>query len=215
MESLERVEKNEISEAETLRQRVETLEAENAGLKIENVKLKEDLIHDSLTGLKTRKYFAEEAEDNLSAITNPESEKREEGFHNVSYLFCDIDHFKKINDKFGHDAGDAVLKKVAKILEENVRESDTVCRWGGEEMVISLLGADEKEAVEKAEELRKKIEEGTDVSLSIGVSAFEEETNFDELINRGDRAMYAAKEEGRNRVKTYSEVLEKEEMKGK
>lgn len=215
MEKFEGAEKIEISEAETLRQRVEFLEAENAELKIENAKLKEDLIHDSLTGLKTRKYFIEEAEDNLSAITNPAAEKREEGFSNVSYLFCDIDYFKKVNDELGHDAGDEVLKKVAKILEENVRESDTVCRWGGEEMIVSLLGADEKEAAEKAEELRKKIKEGTNVSLSIGVSASEGEVGFDELIKRADKAMYAAKHGengGRNQVKTYSEVLEKEKL---
>ncbi|MFH1346639.1 MAG: GGDEF domain-containing protein [Spirochaetota bacterium] len=215
MNNFEKAEKNEISEAEILRQRVETLEVENAELKIENEKLKEDLIHDGLTGLKTRKYFVEEAKENLSAIINPESEKRKEGFHNVSYLFCDIDHFKKVNDELGHGAGDEVLKKVAKILEENVRENDTVCRWGGEEMVISLLGADEKEAAEKAEELRKKIKEGTNVSLSIGISASEREIGFDELISRGDQAMYAAKDEGRNRVKTYSEVLEKERMEEK
>src|SRR4030043_345324 len=149
MESFEKVEKNEIGEAEILRQRIETLEAKNAELKIENARLKEDLIHDGLTGLKTRRYFIEDAKENLSAIINPESDKREEGFHSISYLFCDIDYFKEVNDKLGHAAGDAVLKKVARILEENVREGDTVCRWGGEEMVISLLGADEKEAAEK------------------------------------------------------------------
>lgn len=215
MEKFEGIEKNEISEAEMLRQRVEMLEAKNAELIIENKRLKKDLIHDSLTGLKTRRYFIEEAEDNLSAIANSEFDKREEGFHNVSYLFCDIDHFKKVNDELGHDVGDVILKKVAKILEENVRESDTVCRWGGEEMVISLLGADEKEAVEKAEELRKKIEEGTNVSLSIGVSAFGEEIGFDELIKRGDKAMYEAKGEGGNKIKTYSEVLEKEKSEKK
>lgn len=213
MEKFEGTEKIEINEVEVLRQRVEILESENAELRIENARLKEDLIHDSLTGLKTRKYFIEDAEENLSAIANPESEKRSEGFHNVSYLFCDIDHFKKVNDELGHDAGDAILKKVAKILGNSIRESDIVCRWGGEEMVISLLGADEKEAAEKAEELRRKVKEGTEVSLSIGVSAFEEGASFSELINRGDRAMYMAKEEGRDRVKTYTNVLEKEKEK--
>lgn len=210
------MEKFELSETEILKQRIEILEAENTELKVENTRLKEDLIHDGLTGLKTRKYFIEEAEANLSAITSPAVEKREESFHSVSYLFCDIDHFKDINDKLGHDAGDEVLKKVAKILEGGVRESDTVCRWGGEEMVISLLGSDEKEAAEKAEELRKKIKEETNVSLSIGVSAVDGEVGFNELINRADKAMYVAKHGengGRNQVKTYSEVLKKEKNK--
>lgn len=193
-------------------------------LEEENEKLKLDSIHDELTGLKSRRYFVEKAEDDISAVSAPESEKRKEGFRDISFLFCDIDHFKKVNDAYGHFFGDEILKEVARLLETNIRDSDTICRWGGEEITISLLGADEKEAVEKAEELRKAIEEmagkyranpkysGLKVSLSIGISSFEPGVSFEELIKRGDEAMYLAKKEGRNCVKTYSEIKEKENI---
>ncbi|MDP3015239.1 MAG: GGDEF domain-containing protein [bacterium] len=194
-------------------------------LEEENEKLKLDSIHDELTGLKSRGYFMEKARDDISAVSSPESEKRKEGFIDVSFLFCDIDYFKEINDTYGHPFGDEILKEVARLLEANIRDSDTVCRWGGEEITISLLGADEKEAVDKAEKLRKAVEEGINqkygnnpkysdlkTSLSIGVSSFESGLSFEELINRSDRAMYLAKKEGRNCVKTYSEIKEKENI---
>jgi len=138
-------------------------------------------------------------------LEGEKSEKRKEGFHHISFLFCDIDHFKNINDTQGHATGDEVLKKVAGILKENIRDTDSVCRWGGEEMIISLAGASEAEAAEKAEQLRRKVEE-TGVSVSIGISSFEPTLNFEELVERSDRAMYKAKELGKNRVAKYSEI---------
>lgn len=195
------------------------LEEENRGLK-EAVK---NLMNDELTGLKRRGFFIEKSEQDLLSVIsseNKESEQRKEGFKSVSFLFCDIDHFKAVNDNYGHDFGDEILKEVTGIIEKNVRESDTVCRWGGEEIVISLLGTNENEAAETAEKLRKNVKEktaekfgvdpkysGLEVSLSIGVSSFEPEIGFDELIKRADKAMYLAKEKGRNNVKTYSDVL--------
>jgi len=184
---------------------IEKLKAENEELKLAVEKLKTDLIHDELTGLKKRGFFTEKSRQDVMGIISSKAEHRKEGFESVSFLFCDIDHFKKINDNYGHDFGDEILKKVAQVLEENVRENDTVCRWGGEEIVISLLGADEKEAAEKADELRKAIEEKTKVSLSIGVSSFQPGIGFEELIKQADEAMYLAKAEGRNRVRAYKE----------
>lgn len=217
------INEREQTEVQVLNQELERVKAENQELRMTIEKLEKDLIHDELTGLKSRRYFVEKAKDDISAVSAPESEKREEGFENVSFLFCDIDYFKNINDTYGHFFGDEILKEVARIIEANIRDGDTVCRWGGEEITISLLGADEKEAAEKAEELRKAVEEGINqkygnnpkyfnlkTSLSIGVSSFESGLSFEELIKRGDQAMYLAKKEGRNRVKTYSEVLEKE-----
>ncbi len=212
---------NEEENVEVLKQKIERLRAENKELKDEV----ENLMHDELTGLKGRKFFTEKSQQDVFSIISPETEteNRKEGFKSVSFLFCDIDYFKKVNDIYGHDFGDKILKEVAWIIKENIRKSDTACRWGGEEIVISLLGADEKKAVEKAEKLRKAVEEKIEekyrdnpkysslkVSLSIGISSFESGVGFEELIKRGDEAMYLAKGEGKNRVKTYSQVLEKE-----
>jgi diguanylate cyclase (GGDEF)-like protein len=231
----------EQTEIQILKQEIQVLKVENETLKAENQELKagkeaaekelekakNDSIYDDLTGLKSRKFFKGELKNDIAGISSPESEKRKEGFKTLSILYCDIDYFKKINDERGHDAGDEILEKVSRILEENVRDNDMVCRWGGEEIVISLLGADEKEAAEKAEKLRKAVEDrvaekygadpkysGLKVSLSIGVSSFAPSLDFKELVKRADEAMYLAKKEGRNCVRTYSQVLEKEKEKG-
>ncbi len=126
----------------------------------------------------------------------------------LSVIFADIDHFKKINDTFGHAAGDAALKKVAEILREGTRGMDAVGRWGGEEMVLGLLGADIADAVTVAENLRTKIE-ATPVILdyatmhltaSFGIAELGNETTLEELISKADRALYKAKSSGRNKV---------------
>lgn len=179
--------------------------------------LEKDLIHDSLTSLRTRAFFQEESDIYLSAIFNSAGNKRNEwfGFKNLSVLFLDIDHFKKINDTYGHDMGDVVLRDVAQAVLGSVREGDTVARWGGEEMVVMLLGSNEDDAKRKAESIRKKIEELTfdkipdlKVTMSIGVAHAGEAMASDELVKRADKALYKAKETGRNKVVAYSELSE-------
>ena len=178
-------------------------------------KLKQDLIHDPLTGLKTKTYFEGIAENDLKGVASPENEKRTEykGYKNISYLFCDIDNFKSINDTYGHQVGDEILKEVAGILSGNVRNIDTVCRWGGEEIIISLMGVDESGAVEKAEKLRKLVEKESRATISTGVSSFKEGISFEKLIKQADEAMYLAKRGGKNCVRTYTNVLEKDKEK--
>lgn len=209
---------NEKNELEILKSRLAEKEARILELETIMEELKENLIHDGLTKLKTRKYFIEEIEENISDLSNPESNKRKESFKHISCLFCDIDNFKEINDIYGHFLGDEILKEVADILKTNVRPTDTVCRWGGEEIVISLLGADEASAAIKAENLRKTVEGLSEkyaekypnikISLSIGVASFELGLSAEDIIKRGDKAMYSAKNEGRNCVKIYSQVSE-------
>lgn len=177
--------------------------------------LEKDLIHDGLTGLKTRAFFEEESKIYLNSISNVNQGKRREwfGFKNISFLFFDIDHFKKINDTYGHDTGDLVLRDVAGAINKSVREGDTVARWGGEEMVASLLGANESDAKNKAEEIRKSIEglvwqeiPDLKVTISIGVSSYIKDVSLEDLIKNADSALYQAKETGRNKVVTYSEI---------
>ena len=138
------------------------------------------------------------------------------------WVIRDIDYFKTVNDTYGHSFGDEILKKVSQIIEKNIRNSDTACRWGGEEIVVSLLGANEQEAKGVAEKIRKAVQEEINqeygdnprysnlrVSLSIGVSSYEKKLSLDQLINQADEAVYLAKKE-KNCVKTYSDVLEQE-----
>ncbi|MCH7530116.1 GGDEF domain-containing protein [Patescibacteria group bacterium] len=148
---------------------------------------------------------------------NPEA-KRNIRIEDFSVIFFDADNFKSINDTYGHDIGDKVLVSVAEIMSENVRGIDIVGRLGGEEFIVGLLGADEKEAFKKAEELRALIseirfEENPDIKIttSVGVSSLRESkaSSLTDLIGCADRAMYEAKNNrGKNNVVKCSELIE-------
>ncbi len=185
-------------------------------------KLEDHLIHDKLTGLKTRAFFEEEVGVYLDVIEKQAelqksgaSERKERfGFRNLSVIFFDIDHFKSVNDNYGHDTGDVVLKEVAQVIEQSLRAGDTVARWGGEEIVVSLLGADEQDASAKAEEIRALVAKHQfaevpklNVTVSAGVSAAERGLGVHKLVKRADLALYEAKEGGRDRVVAYSEMM--------
>lgn len=123
----------------------------------------------------------------------------------LSILLIDIDFFKNVNDSYGHLVGDEVLKTMARILGENIRKSDILARWGGEEFVILLPDSDLSSAAKIAEHLRQKVEESDfapvdKITCSIGVARWNEGENPDQLLRRVDEKLYLAKEEGRNRV---------------
>lgn len=123
----------------------------------------------------------------------------------LTILLIDIDFFKKVNDSFGHLVGDEVLKKMAQILTNNIRKSDMIARWGGEEFVILLPDSDLISATKIAESLRHKVEESDfspmdKITCSIGVARWNEGETPDQLLHRVDEKLYHAKEEGRNRV---------------
>jgi len=120
----------------------------------------------------------------------------------------DIDRFKKINDEFGHNSGDIVLKELTKLVKGNIRETDYLFRWGGEEFIIILFQTKLSEAVEVAEKLRKIIEnfhfsvEGLNkVTVSFGVTEYKTGQSVDDLVNNADQLLYEAKRAGRNQVK--------------
>lgn len=122
-----------------------------------------------------------------------------------SIIFFDIDHFKQVNDKHGHEKGDLVLASLARIIKENIRKSDLFGRWGGEEFVIILPNASFNAAHKIAEKLRKIIEnsdfDGLKITISAGVTEFKKGENENDVINRVDEALYEAKNSGRNQVK--------------
>ncbi len=123
----------------------------------------------------------------------------------LSILLLDIDHFKLINDRFGHLIGDDVLKALSALLRTQIRESDVVARWGGEEFMILLADTPLPSAIKMAEALRQRIEVNTfetvkSITCSIGVAEFNPVEEADDLFNRADEKLYAAKKGGRNRI---------------
>lgn len=163
-------------------------------------------ITDKLTGLYNRAHFetvmpkliemAKEAEDG----TNDK---------NLTVIMFDIDKFKSVNDTYGHQAGDLIIAQVAKIMADNFRKSDIVCRYGGEEFLVILPGCDTEAAAKSAEKVRDAVQKGTYVwegteipnSISAGVAQINLDTEDGEkVIARADLGLYEAKETGRNRV---------------
>ncbi len=152
---------------------------------------------DNLTGLSNRQHFNEKLmQETLRA-------GRYKG--SLSLVLCDVDHFKLINDNFGHIAGDNVLKELGSLMQSKIRRSDVLARWGGEEFVILVVEADLHTACSLAEKLCKNIADhrfsiGKQVTCSFGVTACIMEEDSSDLLNRADQALYEAKEKGRNRV---------------
>ncbi len=128
--------------------------------------------------------------------------------NHLSLIFVDIDHFKSVNDQYGHECGDITLASVAGIIKDTVRGSDIVFRYGGEEFVVLLSGANLEKAGEIAERIRKAIACNTlaygmntiNITASLGVSALKGNDNVESFIHNADQAMYQAKNDGRNRV---------------
>lgn len=174
--------------------------ANQMGLAIKNAMLYEETrefsLHDPLTELANRRHLGI-IFDQVFAKS-----KRYNGLFSV--IMLDIDYFKKYNDTYGHSAGDDLLKQIAQVLTAAVRETDLVVRYGGEEFLLLLLdNAGTEEAYETAERIRKMVAEKTTVTVSLGVSSYDKETlNPTELIDKADKALYLAKNNGRNRVET-------------
>ncbi len=169
--------------------------------------LEEDLefqsLHDSLTGLDNRRALEQQLEEEL---------KRAARYgHDLSIFLLDLDYFKKINDNYGHKAGDIVLMEVAAVLEDLFRDCDHVARYGGEEFVVVLQETAREKAEKLAERVRKRIAEHpieieADIELriivTIGIATFPEHANsWERLLDVADKAMYVAKGDGRNRCR--------------
>lgn len=159
---------------------------------------------DFLTGILNRRAFMERIEEEVNrSIRNSK---------NFSIIMSDIDHFKTINDTYGHQAGDQILQIFSKKLSETIRPYDFIGRYGGEEFIVCLSDTDMDDAVQKAEKMRVEVEKiefvpednplTVRITASFGVSSFmdSDEKNVDSIIKRADNALYRAKSEGRNRV---------------
>jgi diguanylate cyclase (GGDEF)-like protein len=184
--------------------------AEEVGLALANLNLRETLqeqsIRDPLTGLHNRRFL----EDSLVRELARAKRKTQP----LSIILLDIDHFKRINDTFGHGAGDMVLRRLGLVLQAYVRESDIACRVGGEEFSLLLPEGPLQIATQRAEDIRKAVNELTlkheeqdlgAVTVSLGVATFPDHgTTADALIRAADKVLYDAKHKGRNRVVSAS-----------
>lgn len=169
-------------------------------LKELNESLQELSSTDFLTGLSNRRAIMEAvAAEHGRALRSQEP---------LTLLLCDIDHFKAVNDTYGHAAGDEVLRALARAMRETLRRYDACGRWGGEEFLVVLPGTSAAGAQEAAEKLRRvasrlEVEAGDTripVTLSVGVAQLEEGESLDSLLRRADAAMYEAKRAGRDRI---------------
>ncbi len=166
-------------------------------------------IKDDLTDVYNRRYFYEKLEEEI---------KRSERYKTVlSLIMVDIDYFKHYNDTHGHQAGDSVLRDVALLLRNNVREQDLVARYGGEEFAIILPETGKQVAGKLAERIRgclsaqafyfKETLQSGKLTISLGVATFPEDAkSLNDLVETADRALYKAKEKGRNRVALVGET---------
>ncbi|MCI3944107.1 sensor domain-containing diguanylate cyclase [Pseudomonas syringae] len=160
-------------------------------------KLLEIAHSDTLTGLDNRRAAEHTLERMISTAWI--------SGNSFSLIICDIDHFKQVNDRYGHPAGDAALKSVASIFKHQIRTFDVAARWGGEEFLIMVPDSSLEQAVELADRIRKGIErleipETGSVTLSLGVAELGPGETAASLIQRADKALYQAKRLGRNRV---------------
>ncbi len=189
------------------RKLVENL-AQQLALFLNNLQLRHTLrrqsLRDPLTGLFNRRYMEE--------TLNRESVRAKREKFSIGIIMLDVDHFKQFNDTHGHDSGDTLLKRLARVLRNGVRGEDVVCRYGGEEFILILPGADLDRTTARAEEIRRLVavnmammldDKEIRVTVSLGASVYDSEVDgIEEAVKAADRALYLAKEDGRNVVRS-------------
>jgi diguanylate cyclase (GGDEF)-like protein len=155
---------------------------------------------DDLTGLYTRRYFMEVLEQQKALSERDGSD--------FVICFADLDHFKHVNDSFGHHTGDLVLLEFSEIIRKSIREIDYAARFGGEEFVLLLVNTDIEQSLNVSERIRKALEDfnfsdiapALNVTVSIGLANFKQYNSLQETLMTADNRMYKAKEMGRNKV---------------
>jgi diguanylate cyclase (GGDEF)-like protein len=167
-------------------------------------------VHDSLTGIYNKRYFIERLKEEIDHSKRFEIP--------LSLVMIDIDHFKKINDTYGHLTGDHVLIKMAELMKCICRNTDILARYGGEEFSVILRNTGEKGASVYAERIRKKIakniftseEKSIKITVSIGIASNQGLSRFKgykQFIKAADQCLYQSKQKGRNRITRYSEII--------
>lgn len=164
---------------------------------LNNHKLRLLAHNDELTEINNRRH--------LTNVLTKEFNRHQRYNSSFAFIIFDIDYFKNVNDNYGHDEGDRILKELSELIKNNIRQSDHFGRWGGEEFVLLAPETELKAAYKLAEKLRKAIAaynfiQAENITASFGIAVIENEENIEELIKRADNALYRAKAKGRNRV---------------
>ena len=180
----------------------------NQTLKRQEAKITKLMLTDSLTGIPNRRHFMRVLDREYKRASRTRSP--------ISIAICDIDHFKAVNDNFGHDIGDKVLCTVATAITKKIRQTDFTARWGGEEFIIMFVDSDCNDANQMAERVRQTIEAiyfdslKGNVTISIGLTHVLLDEPYEEAIKRADIGLYKSKKSGRNQVTTlYPKKAEK------
>lgn len=179
-------------------------------LKDANKQLKEMAFRDGLTGLYNHRYFKK--------LMAHELNRSERYKNSLSFFMLDLDHFKKVNDEFGHPVGDIVLKEVSRTIQNSIRACDVAARYGGEEFIVVLPETGLKEATVVAERLRKTVEDLTisanhhsiNVTISVGLTTYiasKRKKKKSDIISEADNALYHAKKNGRNQICVHNNKL--------
>lgn len=184
---------------ELLQSRLNEMEKEVSDSRVAIEEQRRRASHDHLTGLPNRDAYQKKLEEELA--------RRHRYGSPLALVVCDVDHFKSINDTYGHLAGDKVLQLIARSLRKNLRDVDFIARYGGEEFVILMPETNAEGALLAAEKLRQTVEkspfnfrkERVPITLSFGISEFHSLESPDTVFERADKALYKAKHEGRNR----------------
>jgi len=193
----QRVQKSQ-NRASDMHSRIQTLEQETQSLKKEVIEKNRQAMVDALTAIPNRLAYEKKIEEEIS---------RWKRFNNpLSLAIWDIDFFKKVNDTYGHKAGDKVLKTVAQLLNKRIRSTDFLARYGGEEFVMLLPGTRQEETLRLVNELRLQVEScgfhyhgnSVKITVSCGISCFNENDTLAQVFDRADQALYKAKDNGRN-----------------
>jgi diguanylate cyclase (GGDEF)-like protein len=157
--------------------------------------------YDELTGAIRR--------ESLSVLSNKVHAYSVRNSEPYTVAMADLDHFKKVNDTYGHLAGDKVLQQIAHLFIHRVREEDAVCRYGGEEFLLLLPRTKKEEAIKFLEDIRRRIEQAAldignektiSITTSIGIAEWEPGLSFEEVVRHSDKALYRAKNAGRNQI---------------
>ena len=189
---------------ETLNKTLSELKQSQADVDLKNRELQQLATRDPLTNCLNRRAFNE--------LYGPLFDQANTDGSALVCIMVDIDHFKRINDNYGHAVGDKVIKFVAEVLRKQIRRDDLLGRYGGEEFCVVLAGSSTDQACVAAERMRKEITSGNPslftsalrVTASFGIASIGQESgNKDELVNKADRALYLAKESGRNKVMVW------------
>jgi len=174
--------------------------------------LRESSLRDPMTNLYNRRFLEEHLETVTSGVLRRNS--------TIGILMCDLDHFKHVNDTYGHDVGDDVLKGACEVMRKTLREADLLVRFGGEEFLALLIDADAEGGMISGERIRKAMEEHSfktpkgplTKTMSLGLSVYPNDNDdFWECAKLADIALYQAKDTGRNQVIRYQDGMTSEE----